>query len=222
MNAIESNEFLSSLNTSPTTETKPRDELGQEEFLELMIAQFQNQDPFEPMTNGDFLAQLAQFSTVSGISDLQGSFDSLANAISGEQALQAGSLIGKDVLTQSEFATHSEALPLAGVIDLEGAAQNVAIDLIAPNGELVRTLSLGEQSGGPVEFEWDGLDNDGESAADGTYQLVVRVQRGDFVETVPALIRSEVESVSFGDNRGVLVNTSNSGSLLFSQIDRIL
>ena len=109
MNAIESNDYLASLRQEPAqTEQSSRDELGQDEFLTLMIAQFKNQDPFEPMTNGDFLGQLAQFSTVSGISELQTSFDTLAGAISGEQALQAGSLVGKDILTQSEFAIHDQ------------------------------------------------------------------------------------------------------------------
>ena len=203
-------------------EQDARDELGQDEFLTLMIEQFKNQDPFEPMTNGDFLGQLAQFSTVSGIDELKGSFDVLANAINGEQGLQAGSLVGREVLTQSEFGVHAETDPLRGIIDLEGQAQNVEIDILSPSGELVRTLTLGQQTGGELAFEWDGQTLDGDEAAFGTYQLVARVQRGDFVETVPVMVRSEVESVSLGDPRGVLLNTANAGSLLFSDVNRIL
>ncbi len=224
MNGTDINDLLQATTTAgPVQPSPPRDELGQEQFLELMIAQFRNQDPFEPMTNGDFLGQLAQFSTVSGVQDLQTSFNTLADAISGEQALQAGSLVGKDILSQSEFAEHSAADPLRGVIELDGAARSVEIDLISSNGELVRTLSLGDRGAGTTEFEWDGLTADGDEASPGSYQLVVRVQRGDFVETVPALIRSRVDSVSLGnDGRGIRVNTTNAGSLLFNQIDRIL
>ena len=86
----------------------------------------------------------------------------------------------------------------------------------------MRTLELGQQSGGEIAFEWDGTDLEGDTAADGTYQLVARVQRGDFVETVPVLVRSTVDSVSLGDGRGVLLDTTNAGSLLFSDVDRIL
>ena len=222
-NAIQSNDFLRSLSQRENpVEQDARDELGQDEFLTLMIEQFKNQDPFEPMTNGDFLGQLAQFSTVSGIDELKGSFDVLANAINGEQGLQAGSLVGREVLTQSEFGVHAETDPLRGILDLEGQAQNVEIDILSPSGELVRTLTLGQQTGGELAFEWDGQTLDGDDAAFGTYQLVARVQRGDFVETVPVMVRSEVESVSLGDPRGVLLNTANAGSLLFSDVQRIL
>ena len=222
-NSIQSNEFLQSLSREANpVETGARDELGQDEFLTLMIEQFKNQDPFEPMTNGDFLGQLAQFSTVSGIDELQGSFDVLANAINGDQGLQAGALVGREILTQSEFAIHAETDPLRGVIDLEGPAQNVEIDILSPSGELVRTVTLGQQTGGELAFEWDGKTTDGDDAAFGTYQLVARVQRGEFVETVPVMIQSDVESVSLGDPRGVLLNTANAGSLLFSDVQRIL
>ncbi|MEM8983243.1 MAG: flagellar hook capping FlgD N-terminal domain-containing protein [Pseudomonadota bacterium] len=222
MNILETNDFLRSLSESTPTDERPRDELGQAEFLELMIAQFRNQDPFEPMTNGDFLGQLAQFSTVNGITELDTSFSDLATAISGEQALQAGNIVGKDILTQSEFATHSDDDPLRGVIDLEGSASNVTVDVISVTGELIDTIALGEQFGGEIAFEWDGTTLDGDTAGEGTYQLVASVQRGDFIETVPVLVRSGVDSVSLGDPRGVLIDTSNVGSVLFGDVRRIL
>ncbi|MEM1261525.1 MAG: flagellar hook assembly protein FlgD [Pseudomonadota bacterium] len=222
MNILETNDYLRSLSESAQPEERPRDELGQAEFLELMVAQFQNQDPFEPMTNGDFLGQLAQFSTVNGITELDTSFTDLATAISGEQALQAGNIVGKDILTQSEFATHSEDQPLRGVVSLEGPASGVTVDVISASGELVGSIDLGPQNGGEIAFEWDGNDLDGETAAAGTYQLVASVQRGDFLETVPVLVRSAVDSVSLGDPRGVLIDTSNVGSVLFGDVRRIL
>ena len=79
---------------------KPNDELGQSEFLELMIAQLNNQDPMKPMDNGDFISQMAQFSAVTGLTQLQESFDKLAVSLQSNQALQASSLIGQDVLVQ--------------------------------------------------------------------------------------------------------------------------
>ncbi len=200
-----------------------RDELGQDAFLELMIAQFRNQDPFEPMTNGDFLSQLAQFGSVSGIQELQDSFSSLAGAISSDQALQASTLVGHEILAYSEFGAHSAERPLRGAIELQGSVSQMDIEITDSSGQLVRTVSLGPQDAGLVNFEWDGVTLDGEEAAEGVYQINTRVLRGSRTETLPTLIRAEVESVSLGsDGRGIRLNTYGQGSLLFSQVDRIL
>ena len=73
-------------------------DLGQEDFLHLMLTQLKNQDPFKPMESGEFLGQLAQFGTVQGLAGLQTSFDSLASSLVSNQALQASSLVGRSAL----------------------------------------------------------------------------------------------------------------------------
>ena len=88
---------------APPPQQRSNDELGQEDFLTLMISQFRNQDPFEPMDNGDFLGQLAQFGTVSGIENLNSAFAGLAGSIQSEQALQAANLVGRDVLAATDI-----------------------------------------------------------------------------------------------------------------------
>ena len=85
--------------TQPKAEKKK--ELGQEAFLNLMITQLKNQDPFKPLDSGEFLGQLAQFGTVSGLQDLQTKFDSLSSALVSNQALQAASLVGHTALVPS-------------------------------------------------------------------------------------------------------------------------
>ncbi len=91
-------------NFAPPPEQKARDSLGQEDFLTLMISQFRNQDPFEPMDNGEFLGQLAQFSTVNGISSLNAAFAGLAGSMQDNQALQAAGLVGHSVLAVTDIA----------------------------------------------------------------------------------------------------------------------
>ena len=95
-----------------------RDQLGQGDFLTLMIAQFRNQDPFEPMDNGDFLGQLAQFGTVNGIEQLNSSFYDLSESIFSEQALQAANLVGHSVLARTDTAYLEGGGVLAGAIEL--------------------------------------------------------------------------------------------------------
>jgi len=87
--------------TAPPPEENSRTELGQQDFLELMITQFKNQDPFEPMDNGDFLGQLAQFSTVSGIESLNQGFAGLSESMQSDQILQAASLVGHTILAST-------------------------------------------------------------------------------------------------------------------------
>ncbi len=223
MNIIDDNPYLRDAGLGVSTEPAQPEALGQDAFLELMIAQFRNQDPFEPMTNGEFLSQLAQFGTVSGIQELQGSFDTLASAINSDQALSASNLVGHDVLARSELARLSDNGQIRGAIEIDGAAEAVEIDITDANGQLVKTLSLGSQAAGLVDFDWDGTNQDAEPMVNGIYQLSARVIRSGRTETVGTLIRAEVESVSLTrDGLGVRLNTAEQGSLLFSDIDRIL
>ena len=82
----------------------PESEMGQADFLRLMTTQLQYQDPFKPMESGEFLGQIAQFSTVSGIQGMQESLDGLAAALSSNQTLQAASLVGRGVMVPSSAA----------------------------------------------------------------------------------------------------------------------
>src|SRR5687768_6194672 len=76
-------------------------DLGQEDFLQLMLTQLKNQDPFKPMESGEFLGQIAQFGTVQGLAGLQTSFDSLSASLVSNQALQASALVGRSALVET-------------------------------------------------------------------------------------------------------------------------
>ncbi|HNP34447.1 MAG TPA: flagellar hook assembly protein FlgD [Woeseiaceae bacterium] len=212
----------SSIFAPPPTASNQSD-LGQEDFLTLMITQFRNQDPFEPMDNGEFLGQLAQFSTVNGIESLNGEFAGLAGALRDEQALQAANLVGHTVLatTDSTFFDGTEAV--GGAIDLDAAASNVEVDIVNANGELVQRLTLGEQAPGTVNFDWDGRDLDGEIANSGNYQVNARVIRGTNIESTTTFLRAEVESVTLGQfGRGMTLNLSGGNALSLAQIHQII
>ena len=92
---------LAALGLTPAAQTR-RDELGQSEFLELMTTQLQSQDPLEPMENGAFIAQLAQFSTVSGMDRLVETVDTLAQSLAGSSALEAGNLLDRSALVPAD------------------------------------------------------------------------------------------------------------------------
>ncbi|MBS3805833.1 MAG: flagellar biosynthesis protein FlgD, partial [Oleiphilaceae bacterium] len=82
--------------------SEAKDNLGKNEFMELMIAQLKNQDPLKPQENGDFIAQLAQFSSLEEMQGLSGSVDSMVGEFRSTQALQASAMVGRSVLVPSE------------------------------------------------------------------------------------------------------------------------
>ncbi len=216
---------INNLDTSqmfaPPPQRKAPDELGQEDFLKLMVTQFRNQDPFEPMDNGQFLGQLAQFSTVSGIDSLNSGFSGLAGALQDEQALQAANLVGRTVVAETGTAYYNGS-SVSGALDLRSSASAVEIDITDATGQLVQRIQLGEQPAGNVPFAWDGRTAEGRAADPGQYNLTARVIRGQNIESVPTLIESRVDSVTLGRNgAGMTLNLAGGGSLALSQIYRI-
>ena len=129
------------------TESK-RNDLGLDDFFKLMITQLKNQDPMKPLENGEFLSQIAQFGTVSGIDRLNKTFDDLAASLTSGQALQAGSLIGREVLVPGGVAALAPGQPVRGVVQLDASAADVVLHIYNPSGALVRDLSLGGHPAG--------------------------------------------------------------------------
>jgi flagellar basal-body rod modification protein FlgD len=210
-------------NFAPPPEKEARDKIGQEDFLTLMISQFRNQDPFEPMDNGEFLGQLAQFSTVNGISSLNSAFEGLAGSMQDNQALQAAGLVGHSVLAVTDIAHLEDDASVKGGIELESSVGNVQIDVTNGAGELVQRLNLGQQPPGLVRFTWDGNDSSGERADSGLYQLTARVIRGTDIESAPTVIEAEIQSVTLGQfGSGMTLNLVGGQDMPLGQVYQII
>lgn len=206
----------------PPTEAG-RDELGQEDFLTLMITQFRNQDPFEPMDNGDFLGQLAQFGTVNGIEELNSSFAGLTGSIQNDQALQAANLVGHSVLAGTDVGYLPEGGQLSGAVELNSSVSNIQIEITDVSGQLVQRIELGEHQAGLARFEWDGRDLNGDPVESGHYQVSTRVVRGVNFESAETLMESSIESVSLGRfGEGLTLNLLGGDTLSLNQVRRIL
>lgn len=183
---------------APPPQAESRNDLGQQDFLTLMITQFQNQDPFEPMDNGEFLGQLAQFSTVNGIESLNSSFAGLAGSMQDNQALQAAQLVGRSVLAVSDVGHLGESGDLRGAVELGSSAANVQVDITDASGALVQRIELGQQAAGIANFTWNGRTASGDRAESGHYQVSARVMRGNETESIPTVIEARIDSVTLG------------------------
>lgn len=208
---------------APPPEQNSRTELGQQDFLKLMITQFKNQDPFEPMDNGDFLGQLAQFSTVNGIESLNQGFAGLSASMQSDQILQAASLVGHTVLASTDVGFLEDRGEISGAVELDSSASNVQIEIATEAGELVQRIDLGEQQPGLVRFTWDGRDASGDRVSEGHYQVATRVTRGALSESTETLLESDIESVSLGRfGQGLTLNLPGGDTLPVSQVRRLI
>ncbi|AHK79592.1 flagellar hook capping protein [Ectothiorhodospira haloalkaliphila] len=212
---------LASTNSSKAN-TGKRDELGQEEFFKLMITQLQNQDPFEPMENGDFLGQIAQFGTVNGIGELQKSFESIAKSVQSAQTLQAASLVDREVLVPVDMAGLGPEGGVRGALDLKSSAEEVTVGVYDAAGALVRRLPMGAQASGMQSFHWDGMTDQGERAPPGVYEFRANAVRDGSSEQPELLLNARVESVRTDQrNGGIKLQIEGFGEMDFSQVRRI-
>ena len=195
--------------------------LQQEDFLELMIAQFSNQDPFKPMENGDFLGQLAQFGTVSGIEELQESFDTVASSLYSDQALQASALIDHEVLVPGNVGVLDADGSIEGAIELTRSVVGVDVRIVDQAGIQVGRVSLPTQQAGLARFEWDGLNESGQPVPPGRYRLAAVTSGAGVTEELPVLVQARVESVYLGGASGVVLDVEGVGELGLADVRRI-
>jgi len=208
----------------PTSQQEEkRTSLGQEDFLALMVTQLQNQDPFQPMENGEFLGQMAQFSTVSGIGDMSASLGQLADSLYASQALQASSMIGKSVLTEGNMSQLADGEPVSGAVDLPFSTSTAFVRITAPNGQILREFPLGNRGAGLVNFEWDGITADGSQAPAGEYFISAGYTDSGKEVALSTLVSTKVASVSLsGGGANTRITTEAGQEISLSQIRAVL
>ena len=196
------------------------EELGQEEFLQLMLTQLKNQDPFKPMESGEFLGQLAQFGTVTGLGELKQSFESLSGSLVSDQALQAASLVGRSVMIESGEGVLQPEAPLTGAVELPIGSSSVSVQVTDATGQVIRQLELGTQAEGLVGFRWGGETDAGIVAPPGRYFVSAQYFNGQEMQSASTLIDASVDSVTVGAG-GLAINLRGLGVVPFSAVREI-
>lgn len=214
---------LANLQLASSATNKQKKELGQEDFLALMIQQLKNQDPLKPMENGEFIGQMAQFSTVSGISDMSKSIAGLTDAFNSGQALQAASMVGRTVLTEASSGMFSGSKPLAGAVELPYGTSSAVVRVYTNAGELVRELPLGTQQAGLSNFTWDGTLANGQPAPAGRYKVTAAIESPAGDTALTTYLASKVESVTLaGDGSGSQIRTDGGATVRLSQVKAVM
>jgi flagellar basal-body rod modification protein FlgD len=207
--------------TNAANGAKKKDQLGQAEFLELMIAQLRNQDPFKAMDPSQFLGQLAQFGTVTGIQEMQTAFATLSESMRSSQVLEGATMVGREVLVASEEVTLPETGAVEGAIDIPSGASSVQVNILDDAGQLVRRMTV-PATEGLTEFSWDGLADDGERAPAGAYSVEAIANVGGRATSLETLLESRVGSVTIDAARGLTLNTTTLGARSLSEVRRVM
>lgn len=135
---------------------KKKNELGKDDFMKLMSAQLKYQDPVNPMKNEQMAAQLAQFSALEQMMNVNSNLEKMASGQKPSEHMMAASLIGKRVTTDtSHFMLEKGATPEI-TFNLPSDANSVNVAVVNAKGEVVREFDLGEMQRGPQSVRWDG------------------------------------------------------------------
>ena len=202
--------------------TKTTDDLGKDAFLKLMITQLQNQDPLSPAKNEDFIAQLAQFSSVEGIQNINNSIDDLASSFRSSQALEASTLVGRQVEVSSSQAQLTSSGSVKGTISLPSSADNVRLVIEDASGNTIRTIDLGSQQRGDLSFTWDGKNNSGEDMAEGQYTVKANGLLDGADQSLALAVGANVNSVTIGQDNAMILNIDGVGSVALADIKKFL
>ena len=159
---------------SSKAKAQDKGEMGQQDFMKLLVAQLENQDPTKPMDNFQFLSQIAQFGMVDGIQNLEQTFGNVADSFRQSQVIEATSLLGRKVMAEGGSTWFDGMNAVEGEIDIPGRASGVVLEVRDQTGRLIRSSGFTGDLSGSVSFGWDGADQDGNVVPAGQYQFSAR------------------------------------------------
>lgn len=196
--------------------------LGKDAFLQLLVTQLKNQNPLEPQDNGAFVAQLAQFSSLEGITTLNDTVSGLASNYNSSQALQASSLVGRSVIAPGDKAVVDTTKSLSGTVVVPSSVASATLKITDASGKTVRTIDLGSQKAGNASFIWDGKNDAGEAVPAGTYTFgattTIDGKSVALITNLPATVNSVTISQTGGE---LMLNLAGLGSVALSKVQTI-
>jgi flagellar basal-body rod modification protein FlgD len=196
--------------------------MTQADFLKLMTAQLQAQDPTNPVDNSQFVSQMAQFSQLSATQQLDTDLQSLASnvntAMQTSQVLSSSNLVNRQVLVPGSSTTFDGSDAVKGAVNVTSAT-SVTVQVVDGNGNVVRNIPLGAQNTGLAQFSWDGTDDSGNTVPAGTYTL--NASSGS--TSLDTYVAGTVTGVGYGGTSlGTYLQVSGVGGVPLSQVAQIL
>ncbi len=192
-----------------TEQAAPTNELGQDTFLRLFITQLEFQDPLDPTASEEFVAQLAQFSSLEQATQTTSLLEGLIAQGTERGRFEAVQLIGHQVLATGNTIELDSGGVGNLVYQLAGEISSGSITITDSTGKVVRSITLDTQSPGQQTIEWDGLDNEGEPVSPGVYQFAVNPLNAEGANvSVTTFLRESIKSAVFSNGQTKLILAS--------------
>jgi flagellar basal-body rod modification protein FlgD len=187
--------------------TLPSKVLDKDDFLNLLITQLQNQDPLKPTDSVEFTAQLAQFSSLEQLSNVNDNLEHLQNYQASINNSQAVALIGKDVTAKGNSLQLTDGEPVGCNFNLEASAAVVMMSIYDSTGEFVKSFEGQNLTAGQHTLHWDGLDKDGNQVSDGIYafEILAADAEGQNIKAT-TLFSGIIDKVMFENNQAYLLS----------------
>jgi flagellar basal-body rod modification protein FlgD len=204
-------QYLSQPSGDYASDAKAADKtLGKDDFLQLLIAKLSNQDPMNPMDDSAFVAQLAQFSSLEQLSNMNDNLEQdiqwnylLSQTISNTMST---SLIGREVRADSSTLYLETAGDSDIALHLGQTATEVTVTIQDENGNTVRTIRTDALDAGDHVVHWDGANDSGAQVPSGTYTISVSAVDAEGEEFSPEqYVEGKVTGVAYRDGMAMLV-----------------
>ena len=193
-------ENVSSAGAQATTTTSKNDIMGKDDFLRLLVAQLEAQDPLNPMESTDFTAQLAQFSSLEQLQNVNTALGNIGTSQSVMTNSQAVGFIGKTITALGDTVEVQSGQSQDVQFTLNEPAAGLYVRLYDTSGNFIRQIEGGAMEAGENQVEWDGLDYLGGRVPDGayTYEVAAIDELGNSVSAT-TFASGTVTGVSYKD-----------------------
>ena len=196
-------------------------QISQSDFLQLITAQLQDQDPTQPADPNQMLNELASLSEVSGMNNMDSSIGSLSTSMQSSQLLSGTNLIGHGVLAAGTTAQLAAGGKVSGALAAPPGSGAITVQVTDSTGQLVRTFQVAPQSSGLTNFSWNGTNNSGTAAAAGAYTFTAATMSDGTPTSVSTYLQSTVNSVTIDPSTQTLSLNTNSGTLSLSDVVQV-
>jgi flagellar basal-body rod modification protein FlgD len=195
-----------SIQSSDTQSRDPAQIMGKNDFLNLLVTQLQHQDPLNPAESTEFTAQLAQFSSLEQLSNINDNLKNMELFQTSVTNSQAVSYIGKEITARGNTVQLESGQKAECHFELADRAALAVISIYDASGSFVTSFETGPLNFGRQSAAWDGTDRDGNLAAPGIYRFEVQaVDANNHDLSVTPVISAVVSGVSFKDQTASLI-----------------
>jgi len=205
-----------------SAQARKSNDLDQNAFLKLMIAQLKNQDPTKPQDPSQFMSQLAQFSQVTSTQNMEKSITTLSDSMRSTQLLNGTSLVGHEILASARTDTIETGGTVTGAIEAPKGVTAIKVVVKDAAGAEVRTFDLANVGEGLNNFTWDGKTNTGVEAPAGQYSFSTVATVSGQTGALDPLLMSKVTSVTIDPSTSALTLNTSAGAIALAKVRRVL